>query len=190
MIAIDKIIVTQDVFTQKFVCDLNACKGECCISGVSGAPLDEAEVPILEKILPKVKPYMTKQGIKAVEEQGVFVIDDDRDVTTPLINGGECAFVYKEKGIALCAIEKAYKEGKIKYKKPISCHLYPIRINKVRGVEKLEYHRWNICKPACKCGTSLNVAVYKFLKDPLVRKYGADWYKKLELAADYVKEKK
>ena len=184
MVAIENTLVSEEIFKEKFVCDLSACKGECCVAGVSGAPLDKEEVEILEKILPKVKPYMTPAGIKAVDEQGVYVIDSDRDITTPLINGGECAFVYHEKGIALCAIEKAHKEGKIKYQKPISCHLYPIRIEKKKGVERVEYHRWNICKPACSCGAKLNVSVFQFLKGPLIRKYGKDWYKQLELAAE------
>ena len=188
MIAVGNALVSEEILSEKFVCDLGACKGECCIAGVSGAPLEKDEVEILEKNLSKIKPYMTPSGIEAVNEHGVYVIDSDRDVTTPLVKGKECAFVYWEKNIALCAIEKAHKEGKIKYKKPISCHLYPIRIEKKRGVERVEYSRWNICKPACKCGTSLNVPVYKFLKDPLIRKYGKDWYMQLSLAAE-MKEK-
>jgi len=189
MIAINNTLVSEDILNKKFVCDLNACKGECCIAGVSGAPLEKEEIDEIEKILPKVKPYMTKKGIKAVEEQGVYVIDEDRELTTPLIDGGECAFVYMENKIAKCAIEKAYYEGKVKFKKPISCHLYPIRIEQKKGVEKVHYHSWNICKPACSCGDKLNVPVYKFLKDPLIRKYGKDWYKQLELVAD-LKNKK
>ena len=181
MLAIENTLVSEDILTKKFVCDLNACKGECCVAGVSGAPLEKEEVEILEKILPEVKPYMTKAGIKAVDKQGVYVVDDDRELTTPLINGAQCAFVYTENKIAKCAIEKAYYDGKVKFKKPISCHLYPIRITNKKGVEKVEYSRWNICAPACACGESLNVSVYKFLKEPLVRKYGAAWYKQLQL---------
>jgi hypothetical protein len=184
MLAINNTLVSEDVLSKKFVCDLGACKGECCIAGVSGAPLEKGEVEIMQEILPKVKPYMTKAGIKAVEKQGVYVIDEDRDITTPLIDGRECAFVYMENKVAKCAIEKAYYEGKVKFKKPISCHLYPIRITEKKGVEKVEYHRWDICSPACACGDKLNVPVYKFLKEPLLRKYGAQWYKQLELAAD------
>lgn len=190
MIAINSTLVSEDIFDEKFVCDLGACKGECCVAGVSGAPLEKEEVEILETILPKVKPYMTKEGIAAVEKQGVYVIDEDRDLTTPLINGGACAFVYMENKIAKCAIEKAYYEGKVKFKKPISCHLYPIRITQKKGVERVEYHRWNICTPACSCGTKLNVSVYRFLKEPLIRKYDKQWYKQLELAAEIRKKSK
>lgn len=190
MLAINNTLVSEEIIDQKFVCDLNACNGECCVAGESGAPLEKEEVEILEKILPKVKPYMTKEGVDAIEKQGVYVIDEDRDITTPLIKNGPCAFVYFEKKIALCAIEKAYYDGKVKFKKPISCHLYPIRITKKSGVEKLEYSRWKICAPACACGSKLNVSVHKFLKDPLVRKYGVKWYKQLELAAEMRKKVK
>ncbi|MCC6691109.1 MAG: DUF3109 family protein [Bacteroidia bacterium] len=183
MIAINNTLISEDIFDKKFVCDLNACKGECCVAGESGAPLEKEEVEELEKILPAVKPYMTKEGIAAVEKQGVYVIDEDRDLTTPLVNGAQCAFVYIENKIAFCAIEKAYRQGKVKFKKPISCHLYPIRVTQQKGIEKLHYQRWSVCAPACTCGEKLNIPVYKFLKTPLVRKYGNQWYKQLELVA-------
>ena len=189
MIAIENTLVSEDILSKKFVCDLGACKGECCVAGVSGAPLDKEEVEIMESILPKVKPYMTKEGLKAVKEQGVYVIDDDRELTTPLIEeGGACAFVYMEKKIAKCAIEKAFLDGKIDFKKPISCHLYPIRIEYKNGIESIEYHRWKVCKPACTNGVKLNVPIFKFLKEPLVRKYGNLWYKKLELVNEQRKK--
>lgn len=190
MIAIESTLVSEDIIKEKFVCDLNACKGECCIAGVSGAPLEKDEIEVMEKILPKVKPYMTKEGIESVEKHGVYVLDEDRDLTTPLVKGGACAFVYMEKKIAKCAIEKAYFDGKVKFKKPISCHLYPIRITQKKGVERVEYHRWNICTPACACGAKLNVQVHKFLKDPLIRKYGKQWYKQLELAVELRRKRK
>jgi hypothetical protein len=186
MISLDSTLISEEVLGKKFVCDLNACKGACCVEGVSGAPLEKEEVEELEQLLPLVKPYMTREGIKAVEKQGVFVIDQDRELTTPLINGGECAFVVMENNIAKCSIEKAFKDGKIKFKKPISCHLYPIRIEKKNGVEKLQYHKWELCKPACKCGEQLNVKVYQFLKEPLIRKYGPGWYRQLQ----FIDEKK
>jgi hypothetical protein len=184
MIAVNNTLVSEAILDKKFVCDLSACKGECCVAGESGAPLEKEEVEVMEKILSKVKPYMTKEGIEAVEKQGVYVIDSDKDLTTPLVNSAQCAFVYFEKKVALCAIEKAYNEGKIKFKKPISCHLYPIRVTQQKGIEKLEYHRWNICSPACACGDKLNVPVYKFLKGPLTRKYGEKWYEQLTLIAE------
>ncbi len=185
MIAIDKTLISEDVLEKKFVCDLNACKGECCVAGASGAPLDKEELPILDSVLEEVKPYMNKKGLMAIEKSGAYVIDSDGDYTTTLVSSeAECAFVYfDENKIAKCAIEKAYLEGKIKWKKPISCHLYPIRISKHKHYDAVNYSKWNICKPACECGKKLDVPVYKFLKEPLIRKYGKNWYKELEKSA-------
>jgi hypothetical protein len=182
MIAIDNTIVSEHLLEKKFVCDLNACKGECCIAGDSGAPLEEEEIAILEDIWDEVKTYLPKDGVKAIEKQGVFVIDDDGDYTTPLVKGKHCAFTIFDDGIAKCGIEQAYYDKKISWKKPISCHLYPVRINKYKDYEAVNYHKWDICKPACECGAKLDIPVYKFLKEPLIRKYGKDWYKQLELA--------
>lgn len=185
MIAIDKTLISEDLLEKKFVCDLNACKGACCVAGDSGAPLDEDELPILESILDKVKPYMVKKGIKAIEKHGSYVIDSDGDYTTTLVSeGAECAFVYfDETKTAKCAIEKAYYDGVVDWKKPISCHLYPVRISKHKNYDAVNYSKWNICKPACECGAKLDVPVYKFLKEPLIRKYGKDWFKQLEKSA-------
>lgn len=182
MIAIGETLISEDIFDKKFVCDLNACKGECCVAGDSGAPLDKNELAILDKIYPAVKPYMNEKGIDAVDKHGSYVLDSDGDYTTTLVSeGAECAFVFfDEKNIAKCAIEQAYLEGKIDWKKPISCHLYPIRITDYKAYEALNYHSWHICKPACECGKQLDVPVFKFLKDPLVRKYGQDWYEELD----------
>lgn len=182
MIAIGETLISEDIFDKKFVCDLNACKGECCVAGDSGAPLDKSELAILDKIYPKVKPYMNEKGIAAVDKQGSYVLDSDGDYTTTLVSeGAECAFVFfDEQNIAKCAIEQAYLEGKIDWKKPISCHLYPIRITDYKAYEAVNYHSWHICKPACECGKQLNVPVFKFLKEPLIRKYGKDWYEELD----------
>lgn len=182
MIAIDNTIVSEHLLEKKFVCDLNACKGECCVAGDAGAPLDEAEIAILEDIWDEVKPYLPKDGVKAIEKQGVFVIDEDGDYTTPLVKGKHCAFTIFDDGIAKCGIEQAFYDGKVNWKKPISCHLYPVRITKFKTYDAVNYHKWEVCKPACECGAKLNVPVYKFLREPLIRKYGADWYKQLELA--------
>lgn len=185
MIAIDNTLVSEDILEKKFVCDLNACKGACCVAGDSGAPLDKEELEKLDGVLDAVKPYMTKKGLKAVEKSGTYVVDGDGDYTTTLVAPGEeCAFVYfDEQNIAKCAIEKAYLEKKIDWQKPISCHLYPIRIKKTKTYDAVNYDRWSVCKPACTCGEKLNVPVYKFLKTPLIRKYGNSWYKQLEQAA-------
>ena len=196
MIAINNTLVSEHLLEKKFVCDLNICKGECCVAGDAGAPLDVEEIKILEEVLDEVKPYIPKDGLKAIEKQGVYVIDEDGDYTTPLVKGKHCAFVYFDnngsspliRGIAKCAIEKAYMDGKITWKKPISCHLYPVRISKYSDYDAVNYHKWEICKPACDCGSKLNVPVYKFLKEPLIRKYGENWYQQLELA-DKLKNK-
>ncbi len=182
MIAIDNTIVSEHLLEKKFICDLNACKGECCVAGDAGAPLDEEEIAILEDIWDEVKPYLPKDGVKAIEKQGVFVIDEDGDYTTPLVKGKHCAFTIFDDGIAKCGIEQAFYDGKVNWKKPISCHLYPVRITKFKTYDAVNYHKWEVCKPACECGAKLNVPVYKFLKEPLIRKYGKDWYKQLELA--------
>lgn len=185
MIAIDKTLISEDLLDKKFVCDLNACKGACCVAGDSGAPLEKDELQILDSILEKVKPYMVKKGIKAVEKYGSYVIDGDGDYTTTLVSpGAECAFVFfDENKIAKCAIEQAYYHGKIDWKKPISCHLYPVRITAHKEYDAVNYDKWSICKPACECGAKLDVPVYKFLKEPLIRKYGKDWFKQLEQSA-------
>jgi hypothetical protein len=185
MIAIDKTLISEDLLEKKFVCDLNACKGACCVAGDSGAPLEKDELPILDSILEKVKPYMVKKGIKAVEKYGSYVIDGDGDYTTTLVSSGaECAFVFfDENKIAKCAIEQAYYDGKIDWKKPISCHLYPVRITAHKEYDAVNYDKWSICKPACECGAKLDVPVYKFLKEPLIRKNGKDWFKQLEQSA-------
>lgn len=182
MIAINHTLISEDIFDKKFVCDLSACKGECCVSGDSGAPLDKKELNILDKVYPIVKPYMNSKGIDAVEKQGTYVLDTDGDYTTTLVNdGAECAFVFfDDKNIAKCAIEQAYLDGKIEWKKPISCHLYPIRIQEYKEYDAVNYHSWHICKPACECGQQLNVPVFKFLKEPLIRKYGPEWYEELD----------
>ena len=191
MIAINQTIISEDIFDKKFVCDLNACKGECCVAGDSGAPLDKDELKILDKIYPVVKPYMNEKGIAAIERQGTYVLDSDGDSTTPLVSdGAECAYVFfDENNVAKCAIEQSYLEGKVDWKKPISCHLYPIRISKFKDYDAINYNSWHICKPACECGEQLNVPVYKFLKEPLIRKYGNAWYEELDAVFQAYKKK-
>jgi len=188
MIAIDNTLVSEDLIDKKFVCDLNACKGECCIAGDSGAPLEEEEMGILEDIYEKVKPYMNEEGIREIEKQGLYLVDEDGDFVTPLVDGHKhCAFViFDEKGIAKCSIEKAYNEKVIDFKKPVSCHLYPVRITNYKDFVAVNYHSWNICKPACSCGKKLDVKVYQFLKEPLIRRFGADWYEQLKAADELV----
>ena len=182
MIQIAETLVSEDLLKKKFVCELSACKGECCIAGDSGAPLDEDELPRLEEVYEKVKPYMTAEGIKAIEEQGLYLKDGHGDLVTPLVDGHkECAFVYFENSIAKCSIEKAYLNGEVSWKKPISCHLYPVRLKKMRtGVIAVNYEKWDVCAAACTNGKALDVKVYRFLKEPLIRKFGEQWYSELE----------
>lgn len=191
MFQIGKTIVSEDVLEKEFVCNLSACKGECCIDGDAGAPVEDGEVEILRSVYDKVKPFLRPEGIAAIEEQGTSIYGDDEEYETPLIEGGECAYVIYENEMALCGIEKAYNEGLIDWKKPISCHLYPIRIKQFSSFEAVNYHKWHICSDACTLGKELGVPVYKFLKDPLIRKYGEDWYKELELVAgEWTKSKR
>ena len=175
-------LISEDLFEKRFVCDLNACKGACCVEGASGAPLEVEEETLLRELWPKIRPYIPEKGQRAIDEHGVSEVDEDGDLVTTLVEGrGECAFtVFDDKGVALCGVEKAWKDGAIPFRKPISCHLYPIRIAKLKFHDGLNYHRWPICKPACECGAKLDVPVFRFLKDSLTRKYGADWYAELE----------
>ena len=184
MLAIDDTLISEDLIEKKFICDLNSCKGGCCVSGDSGAPLEKEELMILKEIYDKIKPYIPKEGIKTIARKGLYVIDEEGDYTTPLVTGKECAYMYFEKDIAKCSIEKAYKEGKINFQKPISCHLFPVRITKHKEYDAVNYEQRDTCKSALQCGEQLNVAVYKFLKEPLIRKYGKEWYKKLEIATN------
>ena len=183
----DKIVSTE-VFERKFVCDLSACKGACCIEGDAGAPLTPEEVSTLEEVLEEVKPYMREEGKRAVEKNGVFYMDQENEPVTTLVNGAECAFVFfDDKGITKCAIEKAHSERKISFKKPISCHLYPIRLKKFNDLTAIAYDKWAICKPACDCGEKLDVPVFKFLKEPIVRAFGEDFYEEMEVVEKELK---
>ncbi len=188
MIQIEDKIISLDVFEKHFLCDLNACKGVCCVEGESGAPLLKGEEKILNDIYKSIKPYMQKDGIKEVENQGISVLDTEGELTTTLVNNKECSFVIFENGITKCTIEKAYLDGKVDFIKPISCHLFPIRIKSYSNFDAINYEDIKICKPACECGSKLEVPVYAFLKEPLIRKYGENWYKKLLEAAKLLKD--
>ena len=191
MIQVDDKIISFDVFEKQFVCDLSACKGVCCVEGDAGAPLTDSELDVLPIIYNEVKSYMRNEGVAEIEKQGFFVVDGDGDNTTPLVNNKECAFVaFDENKIAKCTIEQAYNDGKINFKKPISCHLFPIRIKQYRDFDAVNYEALNICKPACECGEQLQVPVYMFLKEPLIRLYGEEWYVKLTKAARMLKKQR
>lgn len=191
MIIVDDCIVSEHVADKCFACDLCACKGECCIEGDAGAPVEESEVPILEEVLPIVKPYMAPAGIEVVEREGVAVPDPAGEPSTPLVNNRECAYVFWENGLALCAIEKAYREGKISFKKPISCHLYPIRVDDYGEFKSLNYHEWDVCRCAVAKGRETGVPLYIYLKEPLIRKFGEEWYAELvERCEEFLHNKK
>ena len=185
MIQIDDKLISEDLFSEEFVCNLAKCKGICCVEGDAGAPLDEDETKILDEIYPKIKPYLRPEGIQAIEEQGIYTLDFEGDLVTPLVNNAECAYViFDEKGYTKCAIEKAYEDGVIDWQKPISCHLYPIRITEYSNFSAINYHEWDICSDACTLGKELGVKVYQFLKKPLIRKYGEEFYQTLSEAAE------
>ena len=189
MIEIDGKIVSTDLLRECFACDLGRCRGICCVEGNAGAPLEEAEAAELRREYPSFKPYMTAEGIASVEAQGFAVHDQDGDLTTPLVGDAECAYTYSENGITLCAIEKAWAEGKTPFRKPISCHLYPIRVMRFsNGTVGLNYHRWSVCAPARECGRRLGIPVYKALREPIVRRFGEEFYKALEAAEEFIRQ--
>ncbi|MBK5285224.1 MAG: DUF3109 family protein [Bacteroidia bacterium] len=179
MIAIGNTLVSEDLLEKKFVCDLNACKGACCVKGDFGAPLEKDELPVLNDIFDKVKPFLSERGIKAIEKQGKYVRFEKDEWVTPLVEGKECAYTVFENGIAKCGIEKANQAGIIDFRKPVSCHLYPVRITRKKGFDAVNYDKWSVCNAACKLGEELKVPVYKFLETSLVRKYGQEWYDQL-----------
>lgn len=190
MFQIGKTIVSEDIIQKDFVCNLSACKGACCIDGDAGAPLDLEETKILQDIYPKVKPFLRKEGIAAIEAQGTFITTEDGELETPLINGADCAYVtFDNRGTALCGIEEAYNQGEIDWKKPVSCHLYPVRVQDYSEFAAVNYHHWHICDDACTLGKELQVPVYKFVKQALVRKFGEDWYMELEKVAENLAKK-
>ena len=189
MIEIDGKIISNDILTECFACDIAQCKGMCCVEGNAGAPLETDEVDVLEEEYPHYKPYMTAEGVEAIERQGFMVVDADGVYTTPLINDAECAYSYTENGVTLCAIEKAWLKGECSFRKPISCHLYPIRLlNLSNGTVGLNYHRWNVCRSACRNGQTHRIPVYKAVSEALIRRFGEEFYKALEAAEELIKQ--
>lgn len=184
MIIVQDTLLSQDLFDKQFVCNLDKCKGACCIKGDTGAPLNEDDVDAIEQNLEKIKPFMSEEGLAQIAKNNFYEIDpkDGELVTTCRPVTEECNFVvYNDKGITECAIENAYNAGETDYKKPISCHLYPIRIANLKSYTALNYHKWDICSPACSLGEELKVPVYRFLKEAIVRRFGEEYYHELEL---------
>jgi hypothetical protein len=189
MIQIEQTLISDEILEKHFVCDLKSCKGACCVEGDGGAPLEKEELNILEEIFPKIKSRLRPEALEAIQEKGLFVENKDGSYETTLVNNKACVFVtYNEQNIAQCGIEKAYKEGVISWKKPISCHLYPIRVLEMRKIIGLNYHQWSICDPACSLGNKLKVPVYAFAKEALIRKFGSDFYQKLVQYAEGEKD--
>lgn len=188
MFQLQKTIVSEEILEKEFVCNLSACKGACCVDGDAGAPLDEEETRILAEIYPKVKPFLRPEGIQAIEKQGTHVVSDFGELETPLIDGKDCAYVIFDGKTALCGIEQAYNQGLVDWKKPVSCHLYPIRVKEYSDFAAVNYHKWHICDDACSLGKELEVPVYKFVKEALVRKFGQQWFDELEKAAQELKK--
>lgn len=183
MYVVENQFISDDIAERYFVCDLLRCKGACCQQGDLGAPLEKDEMELLENEYEAIKPFISKAGRGVIEEQGVFILDEEGDFSTPLIaeQENECAYAVKDKnGTWSCGIERAFLAGKTTFRKPISCHLYPIRVSRYgQQQEALNYDRWDICSPACQHGKTLSVPIYQFLEKPLVRKYGQAWYDEL-----------
>ena len=189
MIEIGRTIISRDIFEEHFLCDLLKCKGACCVEGDSGAPLTKEEAQIIEAEFSAYADYLPGKHKHEIEKQGFSVIDKDGDLVTPLVNNGQCVYTYTdEKGILKCAIEKAYFEGKTTFRKPVSCHLFPIRITAYKRFDAVNYQELAICKPGKECGRSAKLPLFKFLKEPLIRKYGEEWYAEVEIAAEYLEK--
>lgn len=186
---IDNILITTDIFTEMFYCDLDACKGECCVEGDAGAPVTLDEIAGIEDALDEVWGELSASAQSVIDRQGVAYTDREGDLVTSIVGGKDCVFTCHADGCCYCALEKAYREGRIKFCKPISCALYPIReVALKNGYTGLNYHRWDVCQSAVRKGRQLQLPVYKFLKEPLVRRFGKEWYEQLERVADELKE--
>lgn len=185
MFLIQNTLVSLDVLEKEFCCNLDICHGCCCIEGDAGAPITDEEEQQLTEVLPILKKDMTKEAQAVVEQQGVSYLDESGERVTSIVNNKDCVFARADKsGWCYCLIEKAYKAGKIGFNKPISCHLYPIRLTHLNnGLTGVEYHRWDICHSARLLGKKLHIPIYQFLKEPLIRRFGQDWYDELELTA-------
>lgn len=184
MLEIGKTIISLDVLEKQFLCDLLKCKGACCVEGDSGAPVTADEAKEIEEAYPEVQPYLSESHQEEIKIQGFAVIDFEGDLVTPLVENRQCVYAFEEKGILKCGIEKAFLDGKIKFRKPVSCHLFPIRITKYKRFDAVNYQQIDICKPGRQCGKSEKLPLYVFLKEPLIRQYGEEWYEQLTYAAE------
>ena len=190
MIQIQQTLISDDIFEEEFICDLCRCKGQCCVDGDSGAPITKEEYTEINEILPEIWDDLSPKAQELINEQGIAYTDYDGELVTSIINGEECVFTFfDENGVCKCAIDNAYREGRISVQKPISCHLYPIRLKEYEEFTAVNYNRWSICEPAVDLGRKNGVPLYRFLKEPLIRKFGEDWYNEVCEAADLLKSK-
>lgn len=177
VILIDDTLLSTELFDRRFCCDLKACKGACCVEGESGAPLAPEEIAEVEAAFDVVKDRLKPDSLAVIEKEGLTVVDGDGDHVTPIVEGRECVYAtFEADGTAKCAFEQAHLEGKLEWRKPISCHLYPIRLTPLKDLTAVNYHRWPICDAAITCGAGLDLSVLRFCKDALVRKFGAEWF--------------
>lgn len=183
LVEIGNTLVSLEIFTEKFCCDLSSCHGACCVEGDAGAPVDESEIGGLEEAAETIWDQLSDDARAVIRKHGVVTVDRDGEFVTSIVNGRDCVFTCHEDGCCYCAIERACRNGGLKVQKPLSCHLYPIRVSKVGDSLALNYHRWSICRPAVELGKRMNLPLYKFLREPLIRAFGQEWWDELELVA-------
>ena len=184
MLEIQDTLVSLDLFSQHFCCDLSVCKGCCCVEGDAGAPVEEEEIAEIEDAMEVVWEELTPEARNVIEQQGVVYPDPSGELVTSIVNDKDCVFAnHDADGICYCVLDRAYREGRTHFQKPISCHLYPVRLTQVGDMTGVEYHRWDICHCARLKGKKLHLPLYQFLKEPLIRRFGKEWYDELELTA-------
>lgn len=200
ILQIGDILLSSDILTEQFCCDLSACKGQCCIEGDAGAPVTLEEIGEIEDSIDEAWSDLSATAQAVIDKQGVAYTDEEGDLVTSIVGGKDCVFTYYDdiedfntqkpiKGCCLCALEKAFRAGKSRFCKPISCALYPIREKRFKdGTVALNYHRWDVCKDAVKKGRELQLPVYRFLEGPLMRRFGQEWYNELCDVAKDLKE--
>lgn len=189
MLQIKDTLISLDIIEQNFCCNLSKCKGLCCVEGESGAPLEKEEIMELENALPRIWDKLSDEAKSIIEKQGVAYIDEEGELVTSIVNRKDCVFAFHdEKGICKCALEQAWREKKISFMKPVSCHLYPVRTKRYNTYTAVNYQEWTICSSAVQTGNQAGIPVYIFLKEPLIRKFGQEWYDELCIAANLLAE--
>ncbi len=189
ILQVGDVLLSPDIITERFCCDLDACHGICCVEGDAGAPVTLDEIAAIEEAVEEVWPQLSASAQAVIDRQGVAYNDPDGDLVTSIVGGKDCVFTCHEKGCCWCVLEKAYREGRTRFCKPVSCALYPIRVMQLgNGTVALNYHRWQVCRDAVEKGRQLDLPVYRFLKEPLIRRFGAEWYQELEQMVEQLKE--